>query len=732
MGNNNSLPNQTVSESKKKDDDWIQSHFDYADQLSQSLESKNMLFTTQLTKLNGEINADKTKNLIQSKGSDTSRQFEDFRWHYSKLKVVNNEYLKRPLPTYVYTRNKYNIQKKEDKKNQIHGMYANKKLVEHLRKLGVPLFDGAKIPENEEELKIATDIKTNNERVFSQILKRAIDVEDIKVDFARNHMHVIVGMRSFGKVELLSNGRVIYVPLDPRDEICEHHENDPLRKRTQIIGARTYMTSSEIVQRYSKYMTKDQIDTIYEKDQVASDQHTKDTFYRYSANSKQLEHLVTHIEWKTKKTTYWKVSEDKKDPGMPYRIQIEDYEDRKEFYDDQAKRGFFKIEKDVDDDIMEGVRLSNDVVIKSGYKKYCLPDKSFTYQSLEIDSFDGRTVSMVDLTSEINFMLNSVQMQIREIIRKYIGVAIFYDEAYLPKDKNTNDIIHDMIEDSLVPYNSRATGNKSAQNLDGATGISIENFNQLADVQQLILLKRDLKNDLEEVTAINRERQGDSLASQTATAVRQNMSQSRVMTYHLNLFMDLYVRRILNKYVEYIRISHAFITPLDKSDWMNELDLAGLQIDPEASFDRLGVQLSNIEREVEVRENLDRSIIPMFIERDSIDPTDALQIALAETVNEMIQRLEQSADRKEKIELAAKEREGQQTQEAIQAQGQEQLALQETKHENELEKAIVDAYAKGAADTMKAKNDVLATRAEKVIEDNALFDQAKNQQKPKK
>jgi hypothetical protein len=729
MGKNNSLPNQTVSETDKKTDDWIQGHFDYADQLCQALELKNEIFTKQLIKLNGETDKDRYKSLIESKGTDTSRQFIDYRWAYSKLKVVNNEYLKRPLPTYVYTRNKYNIQKKEDLKNQVFGMYANKELVQHLRKIGINLFNGSRIPENEEELKAATEKKTNNERIFSQILKRAIDVENLKVDFARNHMHIITGMRCFGRVELLSNGRVVYTTLDPRDEIAEHHENDPFRKRSQIMGSRSYMTSSEIVQRYGRFMSKDQIQNIYDKDQVAGDDLHAGTYYRYEKNSKQLEHLVTHIEWKTKKITYWKISEDKKDPGMPYRIEIEDYENTKEKHKLAVSRGVYKIEKDTDDDLMEGVRLSNDIVIMSGYKKYSLPDKVFTYYSLEIDNFDGRTVSLVDLTDEVSFMLNTVQMQIREIIRKYKGSAIFYDAAYLPKEKDTNDILYDIVEDSLVEFNSRAAGNQSSSNSDGKTGITVQHFNELADVQQLIMLKRDLKNDLEEITAINKERQGDSMASSTATAVRQNMGQSRVMTYHLNLFTDLFVRGILNKYVEYVRISHAFIKPLDQSDWMNELDLAGIQIDPDASFDRLGVQLADIEREITVREQLDQTIIPLFVQRERVDPEDVLKIAISETVNEMIQRLEQAADRFRKIEEGKAKQEQEATQNAIQSQGQQQVQLEDKKHENKIEQTVTAEYAKGAAATMKAKNDILTTRAEKIIEDNAIFDEQSKRKK---
>lgn len=724
----NSFPNQTVSEGKKKEEEYIKEHFDYADQLLVGNSANNDLFTEQLRKFNGETDANKIKSVSEIKGKKTSKQFIDYRWHHAKLQVVNNEYLKRPLPTYVYSRNKDIVSKKEKKKAQILGAFMLKKEVGFLRDLGIPVFKGMEIPEDEDTLKAAMDIKTANERTFSTILKNAIEKLDLRIDFARANMHIIIGMRAFSRVELLANGKVVHTILDPRDEICEYQENDPFRQRTQMHGSKVYMTPGEIINRYGKFLTVDQIQRIYDKNNTTTDDFNKKYYRR---NNNNLEYAVTHIEWKTKETTYWKVSEDKKDKENPYRIQLktDDYIKNKKKYKGEERRGRFKIEKEYRDNIMESVRIGEDIYCMSGYKPYCLPNKEFTYTSVAVNTYDGRTVSLLDLTYELNFFLNQVQMQIRETIRKYVGTIIVYDGAKLPSKKNTDDVFYSMVEDSLLEINTAATGNASSMNFSGDHGVSFIAGPQLNDLVQMTNLKESLKRDLEDLTAINKERQGDSMASQSATGVRQNMSQSRVMTYHLNLFTDLLVKRVLGKYVEYIRISHAFIKPLEESGLLTELDLTQLQIDPSASYDRLGVQLANIEREMEIRERLQQVIIPLAIQREKLDVSDVLKIELSETVNEMIDKIEQSLDRYEKIKQNMAKQDNEAKQQQIGQQNQGMRDLEEDSHQNDIEKIVVKGAVDGAKETLGAKNQVSAERAASIIQDNAVYDQQKKEQK---
>lgn len=724
----NSFPNQTVSESKKKTEEYIKEHFDYADQLLIGNKINNDLYTEQLKKFNGETDSNKIKAITEVEGQLTSKQFIDYRWHFSKLTVVNNEYMKRPIPTYVYSKNKDIINKKEKKKAQILGAYMMKKEVGFLRDLGIPMFNGMEIPENEDGLKAAMDIKTNNERTFSQILKNAIEKYDLRIDFARANMNIIIGMRAFGRVEILSNGKVLLTILDPRDEICEYQENDPFRKRTQIHGSKVFMTAGEIINRYGKFLSKEQIQDIYDKNDTQSGEF-KEQYYRYNNNN--LLYAVTHLEWKTKKKTYWKISEDKKDPENPYKKQFdtEDYLKNKKKYKGEERRGRYKIEEYYEDNLMESVRIGEDIYCMSGYKPYCLPDKEYSYISVGVNTYDGRSVSLADLTFELSFFLNQVQMQIRETIKKYVGTVIVYDEGKLPAKSNFSDVHYDMVEKGIIKINTRATGNASSSNFDNDHGLAFISGPQLNDLSQLINLKMSLENDLETLTAVNKERQGASMASQTATGVRQNMSQSRVMTYHINLFTDLFVKRVLNKYVEMFRISHAFIKPLEESSVLSELDLTHLKIDPSASYDRLGVQLMDIEREIEIRERLQQVIMPLAIQREKVDVADVLKIEISETVNEMIHKLEQSMDRFEKIKNNISEREQKSIQEQIQAQNEGARAVEEDKHENRLEEIIVKGSIDGAQQTLQSKNQAALERSNQIIKDNAMYDQQKKQQK---
>jgi len=724
----NSLPNQTVSEEKKRDEEWLKDHFDYADKLLLGQAERIEKFSAQMQKLNGETDPARYNNIIKLKGQPTSKQYVDYRWHFPKIQIVNNEYMKRPLPTYVYSMDKHIIEKRDKQRAQLLGAHIMKKEVGFMRDMGVPVMGDMKVPDTPDELKAAMDLKTNNERAFSKIVKAGIEKYNMRLSFGRTNMHIIVGMRAFSRIEILADGKVVLTVLDPRDEICEFYENDPMRERTQIHGSKTFMTPSEIVARYGNFLDKDQIQTIYDKSVTQTDLNNK--YYKRDSLSNEYRHAVTHLEWKTKQETHWKVSEDKEDSQNPYRREIDsdDWIKNKRKYKGEERRGRYKIQKNQKDNIMEQVRIGEDIFIMGGYKKYCLPNKDFSYSSIGVNEYDGNSVSLIDLAEELSFFINVVMSQIRETIRKYVGSAFVYDTAKLPKGKDVADVVYDIVEDGIVQINSRATGNASQTNFDNDHGVSFITSPQLADIQQLIILKNDLKNDLEEITAINKERQGDSLASQTATAVRQNMSQSRVMTYHLNMATDLHIREVLTKWTESVRISHAFIQPLEKSGMLNELDLSMIKIDDTASFDRFGLRLADIEREMQIAETLEQVIMPLAIQREKVEVVDVLNVALSETINEKVDKLNQSMERYNKVKSSIAENEGKQQQEQIAAQGAQIKAQQEQIHQDEIDKLILQGHIDGAKASLEAKDAVVSERAKQLISENANFDEKKKQQ----
>lgn len=714
------FPDQTVSESKKKSLEWIKEHFDHADALYQARKRKNDLFTKQFQKYNGETTEARYNTHVKLQGKETSKQWVDYRFVYTKVTVLNNEYMKRPLPTYVFTRNRHSVDKKQKKQAQIMGMYVAKNELKFLRDIGLEIFGNAPAPENEDALKMALNIRTKNEMDFSNILQEAIHKKNMKVDFARNNMHIIVGMRTFGKVELYDTGAVEYRVIDPRNEIGEDLENDPFGKRRSINGAIEYFTASELVMRFGKYLTKEQTKELFDKEKGPHDNFDSNSvYYRKNPVSNNYEFALTHIEWNTLQKRYYQVKEDKKDPGKPYRIEIkvDEYEDNKEKYDNMVTSGKIKIDYEYGKNLMEAYRIGQDIYPKCyGYKKYCLPDKKTSYTTCLVNEYDGRSLSLVDLADEFAFLLNSVMLQLRETIRKYIPPYGVFDEAYLPADKDKLDVMVEIIETGLAGINSRATGNASGTNLDQYAGLNFSPGLPLSDLQSLIILKNDLKRDIDEITAINKEREGATLASQTATAAKQNISQSRVISYHLNMYSDLYVREVLEKYIEYVRISHAFIKNIENSGLLDELGLAYVKLNKDVSLERLGVQLANIEREIEVRERLNQNVIPIAMQKEKIEVEDYLRIELAETVNEMVSNLEQSMDRKRKITESLAENEHKRQMELSKQQNEGAAALQNQLHQGELDKTILAGQVKGANDTLNSKNQALLEREKRIIE----------------
>lgn len=730
---NHTFPDQTIAESAKKDKNWIRQHFDYADALYEAKKTQNVHYTASVDKFLGQ-NV-KPDSLMNSKtivdrtvhGKLTTKTYTDLRWYHSKIIIVNNEYQQRPLSNYVYTINKHEINKKREKRNTLLGMTMAKDMVEHIRTtLGVNIFDGMEIPESEDKARKLYSLPTENEKTFSIILKAMIDSMNLKIKFARNHFSALIGNRMFGRVELLPDGKREYSPLDVRSVIVESDENDPLHEKTRMMGSKRFMSISEINNRYK--LTEEQRKNL-EAYKTSSDLSNHTKHYTFDKDNQFIkEYEVTHIEWKTLQNRYYLVDIDDKIEGYQEKQEIptKEYEENKALIDTQAKANGKKVISWFKENKMHGIRIGHDTIIESGYEPYKLPNNDFSYTYCEFNSFDGRIVSIVDLADEFNFLLNIIMMNIRHMIKKYIGTIIFFDEAMLPKGKDAVDVIYDAIEKGMVNYNSRATGNASRQNIN-ETGIIIQSLSALADLQQLIMLKQDLKKDLDDITSVNKERQGASAATQTATAVRQNMTQSRVMTYHINMFTDLFVQKTLQKLVEYTRISYAFIYNEDDNEILGDLSLSEIRINKNVSYDRLGVRLANIERELEILEKLEQTYFPLALQRDSVRVEDILKADLSETVNEKIAILEQGF----KIVNEINAKQAASDNEAEQALSEQQIAankaLQDQIHENTKELTILKGFVEGAQDTLAAMNSDVSERAKASIQENMQKSQQESQ-----
>lgn len=714
-----SFPDQTVSEGEKKKLSWIKEHFEYADMLIHDAREKNDKMTLQLQKFTGETNPLRHNIFSKIYGRKSQNVYKELNWTHSKIMALNNEYARRPLPTHVYSRARHVVDEREKKRALIMGAYMFKNGIQKLKDFGVDPLEGMPVPEDEDQLQAAMELKTETEAIFSSVLKNAIEKKQMILDFAKNNLHIICSLRAFGKVEMLSNGKVEYVVMDPRDAIIEYHENDPMAKRSRIKGSMVYMNSSEIIKRYGKFLTDDQRKLIITKDENPDTYRGLNQAYRSNPRNNTFEHSVTHIEWKTLQEVWYKVVEDKKDPEKPYRKQInpEQWVKQEKKFKAEAKAGKYKLEKEYEENLMHAVRIGHNIYVNHGYKPYCLPDKEFSYSYIEINTVDGKSLSLVDLADEINFMIDVIHMKIKELIRKYIGNVIFYDEGMLPKGKDVTDVVYDMMDKNLVRYNTAATGNASQINMrDNQTGLKVMATNNLQDLQQLIIAKNDLKRDLDELTSVNKERQGESAASQSATGVRQNMSQSRVMTHHIFLATDIFAREILQKYAEYVRISLTYIESSEENNLLDDLGMQHIKLSKEVMKDRIGVQLMNIEREVEIREDLNQVTIPTALQQQKIEVEDVLRIKLTETTNESINVLEQSMARVKKLMAQNAEQEHAREIEKIEKQNEGLKELSIEQHRKDIEKIVVDAYAKGVAKTLEDKNKAVTEKALKAME----------------
>lgn len=700
------FPQQTISQ-VQKDKKWFQSHLDYAQALLYNragrIDELNELFSS-FNGIKTRTSEDRITAITKTHGIDNRSKWVSYRAHKTKVQVMVGEFLVRPLAATVETINKEAKSAKMRQMDFWYGAMIAKPELEHLRdKVGVDVMEGAPIPTSEEDpLWQKMSPKDKEEEIMQTILNEQIPTLDLKSKFSEGLLNCAITAEIFGKIERDQEGETNYINIDPRDAIFEEIKGDTFLEKSPLMGARQWMSVHDVLRRYR--FTPDQVKMLEDVATNPQNYQQYGTSIRPNPAGGVVVEVI-HIEWKSVIPTYYKKMQktpnqllfDSSEKYIIHELDTEQYESNKAWYDKQVERGKFEIEVKYAEDLLEATRIGGIKELDKNMQRVPFqmrrvddPVKvlSSSYVGYLCNTVDGKRISMFAEMENWSNMFDITMYQILKELNKYKGQILGFNTAALGAKKSLKSLAYDMVNDSIVTYDTSAPGNFHGKD------VSLNNILQTYDLGfsnsfgQLLGLKNDILNMMDKMTGINEAREGDVAASSTAANAQMNQQASRTITEPFFYGVYLFINKTLMKIVESTKVTWAFykiekgeqILGTDKWKW--------LQVTQELGFKDYGVHLQDGGKYAETKKFME-VLLQASLNSRELRPEDALNFALSETFAAQTKALQNGWAKVKEISAQQQQQQLQSNQQIAQGQQQTQLQLAQEDREDK-QKASMD------------------------------------------
>ena len=688
------FPRQDI-ELYKKNDAWKSSHLNYAEQLVKYYNNSRLRMTRLYQSYNG-VKTPGSLDWIQRRyGKQNAAKYIAYRVGRTKINLLHGEILKRPLSATVQTINSEAISAKmEQMDTMIGAMMAKKELIDLKDKAGVDVMEGAQIPDSEDDaIWKKMNPKDKEEDIMQIILDEQLIELDLKKKLADCFLDVLITSMCYCKIEMDQNGDLQFHRIDPRDAIYEEIQGDDYLERSPIRGCRQTLSIQEILTRYSLTKTqRDLLDNARMNPSSYMGVNGISRGYMREMNG-QMVCDVIHIEWDSVSPLYYKKvkktqSQMQMDPStdtLTLEMDATYYEKNIDMHNKNVEKGEYQIETRYKKTIYEATRIGGCIDINMREKPYQVhsvdhPSEvmNSTYHGFICGTVDGARISIQQMIENFDNMYDINMYQINKDLARAKGKALFYDLAGLPEGRKMKDIMYNILNDGIVSFNSAAAGNFSGRNLELSNAIKEVDLGLSASLEYSLTLQQNILNQLNQITGINENREGQIAASSTATNANSAISASRTITEPIFNGMDGFNKRVLQSVVSVSSIAWAFIK-VDKGEQILGTDkFKFLQATKELGFKDYGVHVEDGARYADLRRDM-KELMQLSLNTKEMRPMDAAKVLQSETTAQMIAALETSW---EQIQIAA--------QKSDQANNQVQQQIAAAKLQQQIDLANAD------------------------------------------
>ena len=683
---------------------WMSLHLSYAEQLVRYYNNSRLRMTRLYQSYNGVKTPGSLVWIERRYGKQNAAKYIAYRVGRTKINLLQGEFLKRPLSATVETINSEAISSKmEQMDTMIGAMLAKKELTDLKEKAGVDVMEGADIPDSEDDPRWKKmNPKDKEEDIMQIILDNQLIELDLKKKLSDCFLDLLITSMCYCKIEMDQDGNLQFYRIDPRDAIYEEIQGDDYLEKSPIRGCRQTLSVQEILTRYSLIKTqRDLLDNARMNPSSYLGVNGISRGYMREMNG-QMVCDVIHIEWDSVSPLYYKIvkktpSQYQMDPTtdtLTLEMDATYYEKNIEMHNKNVEKGEYQIETRYKITKYEATRIGGVIDINMREKPYQIHSMdrpsnvlNSTYHGFICGTVDGVRISIQQMIENFDNMYDINMYQINKDLARAKGKALFYDLAGLPEGKKMKDVMYNVLNDGIVPFNSAAAGNFSGRNLDLTNAIKEIDLGLSASLEYSLTLQQNILNQLNQITGINENREGQIAASSTATNANSAISASRTITEPIFNGMDGFVKRVLMSVVNLSAISWAFVK-IDKGEQILGTErFKYLQATRELGFKDYGVHIEDGGRYMDLRRDM-KELMQLSLNTKELRPMDAAKVLQSETTAQMIAALETSW---EQLQIAAQKSDqanNQVKQQIAAAQMQQQINLANADREDRQEAAI--------------------------------------------
>lgn len=694
------FPRQDVSEIEKNKNNkqWYKDAIDYAIRRHFSDRQRRLIRIRRMYNgYNGIINEADFAQYNKTYGKANMVKYIDYRLCRTKIDHIIGEQLESPINGTVYTTNPDAHVRRLEAAEAIIGLHHAASKIKDLReKVGVNVFDGMQPPQVPEGKTIFETLspKSKNERNMQLILDRQIDDMGMKMHFSENMGDLTLTSECFGKAYIDDDGNVKYRTVPPELFMSEESERDPFLEKSPYRGECRKLFEHDVLKEFR--LNKADADKLrsISKGEASTDGFTE----HYETINGALAFLVYTIEWMGCECSYIKKYTDKQGNPGEAEISSDYYERNKKKIDYEIEQGKYTLDVKYKFVLYEATRIGHEIYVnleKSKNIPFSNENPSWTdyhYIGMLFNTKGGVRVSIKQLTEHIDRMYNMVMWQINRELAKSKGKVLFYDLALLPKGKELKDVMHNMTNDQIVPYNSAEDGNNYGKDGANAVGMKEADMGVSNSVNILIPLKMNLEAMADRITGIAQGRMGNIPASSTVENAKENIENSLTTTAPLFYYFSKFQEKVLRRVLDLSKISYGILKP-EKGEMILGIDgMQSMVQTQDIPFDDYGFSLGDAKKEQAIRSML-RANMAVAINANPELIEVSIDSEIASTVTEAQAIIKKAM--KDLRDMRAQEAQADRDAQAANAQAQIQGQQQNVQMQGD--QAIREIGAKGVA-----------------------------------
>lgn len=344
-------------------------------------------------------------------------------------------------------------------------------------------------------------------------------------------------------------------------------------------------------------------------------------------------------------------------------------------------------------DIWKGTRIGNDIYVDCGPLEN--QTNNLPYVGYRYNSLNSQAVSLVDLCKPVQYLYIIVWFRLEEELAKAKGKKFIMDLAQLPKSKGwTVDQWMYYFDNMGVAWiNSMEEGRKN----DKTSISNFSNFNAVdmtlsQTIGQYMDILSKLEAQIESITGVNKQREGDIGRHETATGANRAIIQSSNTTRPYFYYHDITRKEVLNNLMELAKV--AYQDGIELEHIVDEKTIISLKLAAgELNGVDFGVFLTDSFEEAETLEKIEQ-YLGMALQSNVATLSDVANVLGSKSVSEVRSLIVESDRERQEREKASAESQ-QASQEKVAAEAaqalKEQTAFEKYKFDTEVEKDLTIA-----------------------------------------